>query len=162
MSDGGIQWWQEAGIQQEYEAYLDATQPEIEMPKISEMTQSKYLKQSDVDGEMVVTITKVGQGNLAKEGEPAEMKWMVRMAEFDKPMVINATNIKRLAKACGSDDTDDWTGKKATLYVDHDVEFGGNIVGGLRFRGTPPTIVTQRPAKQTGGTFDDMPDDVPF
>lgn len=132
------------------------------MAKISEMTQSKYLKQSDVPDEMTVTITKVGQGNLAKEGDPVDMKWMVRLAEFDKPMVINATNIKRLAKACGSDDTDDWIGKKVTIYVDHDVEYAGNIVGGLRFRGTSPTIITQRPAKPTGSTFDAMDDDVPF
>lgn len=105
------------------------------MAKIGEMIESKYLKQSDVEDEVTVTITKVGKANIAKEGDTPEYKWMIRFNEFTKPMVLNSTNIKRLARACNSEDTDEWTGKKVVLYVDHDVEFAGNVVGGLRIRG---------------------------
>lgn len=133
------------------------------MPKIGEMVESKYLKQSDVHDEMVVTITKVGKRNIAREGDAPEYKWMVALKEFSKPMVLNSTNIKRLAKACQSDDTDDWIGKRVTLYVDPDVEYAGNIVGGLRFKSSPVAPeVTQRKPTQTGAPFDDMADDVPF
>ena len=159
MEDGGLQWWQESGVQQEYEAWMDNFNEE-NMPKISEMTQSKYLKQSDIDEEVIVTIAKIGQGNLSKEGDAPDMKWMVRLVEFDKPMVINTTNIKRLAKACGSDDTDDWIGKKVTLYVDHDVEFAGNIVGGLRFRGSPVKAVA--PKTDFDKMLDNGGQDIPF
>ena len=64
------------------------------MAKMGEMIESKYLKQSDVtDDEALVTIVKVGKGNIAKEGEEPEFKWMIRFQEFSKPMIINSTNI---------------------------------------------------------------------
>ena len=133
------------------------------MPKIGEMIESKYLKQSDVHGESVVTIQKVGKANVAREGDEPEYKWLIRLEEFSKAMVLNSTNIKRLAKACGSDDTDDWIGKQVTLYVDPDIEFAGNVVGGLRFRGQAPAPKTrQQMPRQTGAVGDDMADDVPF
>lgn len=133
------------------------------MAKIGEMIESKYLKQSDVDADVVVTIEKVGKANVAPKGEEAEYKWLIRFTEFPKPMVLNSTNIKRLAKACASDDTDEWTGKQVVLYVDPDVEFAGNVVGGLRIRAHKAAPVTKQVApKQTGGKFDDLADDIPF
>jgi hypothetical protein len=132
--------------------------------KIGEMIESKYLKQSDVDEDRVVTVVKVGKANVAKEGEEPEYKWLIRFKEFNKPMVLNSTNIKRLAKACASDDTDEWVEKQVVLYVDPDVEFAGNVVGGLRVRahkaGQNQTRQVMPP--QNGGRFDDVPDDVPF
>jgi len=100
------------------------------------MIESKYLKQTDVHDETLVTVVKVGKANVAREGDEPEFKWLIRFKEFTKPMVLNSTNIKRLARACG-DDTDEWTGKQVMLYVDPDVEFAGNVVGGLRVRGLP-------------------------
>lgn len=133
------------------------------MAKIGEMIDSKYLKQSDVNDEAVVTIEKVGKANVARKGDEPELKWLIRFREFEKPMVLNATNIKRLAKACNSDDTDEWVGKQVTLFVDHDVEFGGNIVGGLRVKAhrSQPESKQVMPPK-TGGKFDDMADEIPF
>lgn len=134
------------------------------MAKVGQMIESNYLKQSDVDGDVTVTVVKVGQKNIAKQGDEPEMKWLVRFEEFPKPMVLNATNIKRLARACGSDDTDDWTGQQAVLYVDPDIEFAGNVVGGLRIKSLLKAAPETRHQKQppTGGKFDDMEDDIPF
>ena len=133
------------------------------MAKIGEMIDSKYLKQTDVEDEILVTVVKVGKANVARKGDEPEYKWLVRFKEFEKPMVLNSTNIKRLAKACDSEDTDEWTDKQVTLYVDPDVEFGGNIVGGLRIRAAKKaTGIRQEPSKTTGGRFDDMEDEIPF
>ena len=138
------------------------------MAKVGEMIESKYLKQSDVQDDTPVTIAKVGKANVAREGDEPEYKWLIRFNEFSKPMVLNSTNIKRLARSCNSDDTDEWIGKKVVLYVDPDVEFGGNVVGGLRIRAMKgqgngaskdPNIEAQLASK---GKFDDMADDVPF
>jgi hypothetical protein len=133
------------------------------MAKIGEMIESKYLKQSDVDTDRIVTVEKVGKANVAPKGEEPEFKWLIRFTEFTKPMVLNSTNIKRLAKACNSDDTDEWIGKQVTLYVDPDVEFAGNVVGGLRIRAHKQPVQTRSVMPpQNGGKFDDMADDVPF
>ena len=134
------------------------------MAKVTDMIESKYLKQADVDGEMIGTITKVGRGNIAKEGDEPEHKWMIRFAEFSKPMILNSTNIKRLARACKSEDTDDWIGKKVMLYVDPDVEFAGNVVGGLRIKTYVAPVPQPRAAKDggPGAGMDDMESDIPF
>ena len=103
------------------------------MAKISEMTPSKYLKQHDAEDDTLVTVAKVGEANIAKEGEPAEVKWLIRFKEFDKPMVLNRTNISLLGTFLG-DDTDDWIGKQVILYNDESIQFQGKVTGGLRFK----------------------------
>lgn len=128
--------------------------------RTSEMIESKYLKQADVPEPVIVTVGKIGKVNLAKEGDAEEMKWAIRFKEFQKPMLLNSTNIKLLEKACGSDDTDDWVGKEVILYNDENVTFGGQVVGGLRIR-RQQAAPTRRSAP-AGAAMSDMEDDIPF
>ena len=136
------------------------------MARTSDMIESKYLKQADAPDPVIVTVTKIGKINIAKEGDPPEDKWAVRFKEFGKPMLLNSTNIKLLEKACGSDDTDDWIDKEVVLYTDESVSFGGQVVGGLRIRRQQAAPArkapTQPDAGKNGGGFDDMDDDIPF
>ena len=105
------------------------------MAKISEMLPSSYLKQSDTDENGVIcTVSKVEQKNVARDDEAPEHKWIVYFAEIEKAMVLNSTNINALAKACNSDDTDDWVGKEVVLYVDPTIGYGGKVTGGLRIK----------------------------
>lgn len=135
-----------------------------DMPNIGQMIESKYLKQSDVDGEVEVTILKVGQLNVAREDAEPEMKWAAKFQEFKKPMVLNSTNLQLLAKACESEESDDWIGKKVVIYADPNVSFGGKLVGGLRVKLPIKARTPARTALHGGGNtkFDDMEDDVPF
>lgn len=117
------------------------------MPKISEMLPSNYLKQSDFPEDYVVTVRSIERKNIAMDGKPADYKWLAHYAEFEKPMVLNSTNIQLMSKACGSDDTDDWIGKQVIVYVDENVSFGGELVGGLRIRKHKQAApVTPKPA----------------
>lgn len=127
------------------------------MPKIGEMIESKYLKQADIDDEAEVTVVGVKKANIAKEHEEPEYKWLIKFGEFSKPMVLNTTNIQLLAKACASEDTDQWKGKKVLLYVDENVSFGGKLTGGLRIRSMRKVA-----ADDTTKALVDMDDDVPF
>lgn len=105
------------------------------MAKIGTMLESKYLKQSDVDQDYIVTIAGLEHVNVAaQDADKDEFKWVIRFEEFDKPMVLNSTNIQLLAKACGSDETDDWVGKQVIVYSDPNVSYGGKLVGGLRIK----------------------------
>lgn len=121
--------------------------------KASDMIESKYLKQADVDDDTPVTVKGLKKVNVARDDEEAEYRWSVTFHEFDKPMILNATNIKRMTKALG-DDTDDWIGNSVILYVDPDIEFGGNVVGGLRIKA--------RKAASKPARTNDAADDVPF
>lgn len=126
------------------------------------MTESKYLKQSDVPEEKLVTVKKLTKVNVARDDETPEYRWTVQFEELPKPMVLNVTNIKRMGKALG-DDTDDWTGKQIVVYVDPDIEYAGQIVGGLRVRASRAKHIKQP-------TMDDInrdmskasDDDIPF
>jgi hypothetical protein len=156
------QWWQQVG---QYAAWTGSAlrQDEDKHMKIGDMIESKYLKQSDVDGETLVTVASLKKVNVARDDEDPEYRWTVKFEELPKPMVLNATNIKRMGKALG-DDTDGWAGKQVVVYVDPDIEFGGNVVGGLRIRAT-----TRRPNNGKPLSVDEVnrkaaaaADDVPF
>lgn len=127
------------------------------MPKISEMLPSNYLKQADFPEDYVVTVRAIERKNIAMDGKPADYKWLAHYEEFEKPMVLNSTNIQLMSKACGSDDTDDWIGKQVIVYVDENVSFGGELVGGLRIRKhkqaapVAPKASPRAPAAKTAG-----------
>jgi hypothetical protein len=126
--------------------------------KFSQMVESKFLKKEDVDGDMTVTIQKFGQMNVAPEDKPEEKKWAVKFKEFNKPMILNSTNIQMMQLATGCDDANEAVGKQVCLYVDHSIMYAGKIMGGLRIK---PVSRTQPSVGATGG-FDDLTDDVPF
>ena len=130
------------------------------MPRTSEMVSSKYLKGADVPDPVIVTIRGVKQVNVAKEDAEPEYKCACKFAEFEKPMILNVTNIRIAEKALG-EDTDQWIGKEIELYFDENVSFGGELVGGLRFRRK------QQPAKkmsidEANKKLKEMQDDSPF
>jgi hypothetical protein len=105
------------------------------MAKVNEMLPSSYLKQSDFDENgLIVTVSGIENKNIAKEDQEPEHKWIVYFKEFEKGMVLNSTNIQALARACDSDDTDDWAGHEVVVYVDPSVGYAGKVTGGLRIK----------------------------
>lgn len=138
---------------------------ENKMANINTMVQSKYLKTADVPDPIIVTIRGIKQVNMAKEGDAPELKYAIFFRELDKPMILNATNIHICAKVCQSEETNDWKGKEIILYTDPNVSFGGQVVGGLRFRGQEkaPVKAAPRPTKpSTTAGLAEMPDDIPW
>jgi len=145
----------------------DESETESEMPKTSEMRESKFLKQGDVGQGALLTITGCEPHNVAKEGAEPEMKWCLTFAESEKPLVLNSTNIQLCERIFGSDDTDNWVGKKVVLYTDPNISFQGKVVGGIRVRApktakastaTPVAVkATPLPAPVEELTDDDIP-----
>ena len=102
--------------------------------RIGEMKETKYIKKEDVGEGKLVTIAKMEQQNVAMDDQPEEIKWIIHFQEFNKGMVLNWTNIQLIAKAVGSEETENWIGKKIVIYEDPNVSFGGKLVGGIRVR----------------------------
>jgi len=119
------------------------------MPKVSEMIQSKFLRKEDVDDELIVTIKDVVLEDMPGDGD--ERRWCLQLKELPKAMVLNSTTIRVLEKAYGAD-TDAWRSQKVVLYVDPNVSFRGQVVGGLRLR---PQKAKARPAKAPAEEFND-------
>jgi len=119
---------------------------------VSELTNSKFLKQDDVPQPQLVTIKAVSKENVSPPNQPSKMRGVMYFEELTKPMVLNKTNLNRCQQAFRSGDTDDWVGQKIVVFVDNEVEYGGEIVGGLRLRapkGQKPKV-------------EDLENDIPF
>ena len=110
------------------------------------MSESKWLKKEDVgepgDGTMV-TIRGLKQTNVARDDDEPEMKWIIKFDEFNKPMVINTTNLKLAAMILGEKMTEKWAGKTIEVFHDPSVSFGDKLVGGIRFRKVGKTHARQ-------------------
>ena len=89
-----------------------------------------YLRKEDLSGPTDVTLTDV-------RAEPVpgtnRRKLVVQFREFEKPLILNSTNTKRLAAIFGTNNTASWRGP-ISLFVDESVEYAGNTIGGIRVR----------------------------
>lgn len=132
------------------------------MPDISQMTESKFLKRADVGAGKLLTIQECQQENVAKEGQPPEMKWCVFFQETEKPLVLNRTNGELIAMITGERNSDNWGGHKVVLYDDPSISYGGKLVGGIRIR-APKNRAAAPLTKQVPVDLpNDEEDDIPF
>jgi hypothetical protein len=114
------------------------------MPSISKMIPSNFLKVSDIaedgnDGELDLTIADVRPEELKNDGEP-RTKWVAYFKEHERGLVLNTTNLKSLAKLCGSDLSEDWVGKRVRLFVTP-VQFKSEMINAIRIKAAPPMDV---------------------
>ena len=123
------------------------------MVRVTEMIKSKFLKKDDIPNERNLTIS--GCSLQTMPGFDAEERWVLTFRELAKGLPLNDTTIRVLGKAYGSD-SDEWVGRTVCLYVDHSVEFKGQIVGGLRLRPILQPKGAASPAEK------DPDDDMPF
>lgn len=133
---------------------------ENEMPKVSEMIQSKFLRKEDFDEDQVCTIKSV---QLEEMQQSNDTKWVLYFSEHAKGMVLNTTTIRVLEKAFG-DDSEVWIGKRVKVYVDPNVSFQGRVVGGLRLM-PPRTTAAAKPAPRPtapAAAHEEFNDEVPF
>jgi len=101
--------------------------------------ESRYLKHQDLEGnDWVVTIKNVTRDDIKDRDGTSKKKFILHFNEVDKGLVLNTTNMNMLYKLLLSDDSDDWTGKRITLYVKEDIEMGGEIMSGIRIRAKLP------------------------
>ena len=99
-------------------------------PNANDFLGGNYLKKEDIDGEITATVTDVWSEVVLNAGRK---KLVVSFREFEKPLILNKTNIKRFARIFGTGDTKAWRGP-VTLYVEPGVEYAGRVVGGIRVR----------------------------
>ena len=128
------------------------------MPRMNDLFPTNYLKAADFeDGDAILTIAGLEQQTLG-QGRDAAEKWIVYFREVDKGLVLNKTNAGTIAKLYG-DDTDDWIGKKVTLYST-EVQFQSEMVEAIRIRSKMPKGGGKKPVLPASAEEDDA--DVPF
>jgi len=143
----------------EHEQYLAAGLPLTRSKKdtnmgmtLDDFSPSKYLKKEDIDGEVIVTIKGIKKQNMARDDAEPEYKHILYFDEYEKGMVLNKTNGKRIFNAYPN--TDQWKGKKIRLTVDENVEYAGKIVGGLRVSVPKGGMIAGKTSEEINREFD--------
>jgi hypothetical protein len=104
--------------------------------KIGAAFPSKYIKVEDLQGRRVtatidsVTVEEIGQG------DDKDTKPVVYFFGKEKGLALNRTNAATLTDILGTDETDDWHGKRIVLYPDKTM-FQGKRVACIRVAEAP-------------------------
>ena len=93
----------------------------------------------DPGQDMVLTIKSVGRETITGTGGKKEDCPVCRWVEDQKPMILNVTNMKTIAKMYGPY-IEHWAGKRVQIYAST-TKFGGDVVECLRIRKDPPEDV---------------------
>lgn len=95
---------------------------------------SNYVKAKDVKEPITLTVTAV-EAETFKDDNGAERESLVLYAkEIEQGVVMSKSALSQVVEIFGSEETEEWTGKKIVLFNDPNVTFKGKRVGGLRFR----------------------------
>ena len=88
--------------------------------KLSEMFPSRFVKGDELNGKSVtVTIARVAAETVRPSpGSPEETKFALYFTESKsgRGVILSKVLATQIARALGSDDTDDWPGRRITLY----------------------------------------------
>ena len=86
--------------------------------KVNTMFPSRFLQGKDLQGRAVtVTIAKIQLESMRPTPQSPEIeKYVLYTEEGKKGIVLSKTLANQIARVVGSDETDDWLGKKVTLY----------------------------------------------
>jgi len=117
-------------------------------------SESKYLAKEDAGTEGLNLTIKGFKRETVGSGKDADERAVIYFEEDVKPMVLNKTNKNRIKHYLGVSTSEEAAGKVINAYNDPDVEYGGEIIGGLRLRGAQDGAVV--PSEE------DFNDDIPF
>ena len=120
-----------------------------------------YLKadQLPLDGE-IRSVVSCSQQPIKDAAGKEELRWILYLDGGLKPLIMNATNIKRAVGAFGTAETDDWIGQDIVVFQDASIEYGGVVTGGVRLRAVKPPAKPRRNTKADNARLD--ADDIPF
>ena len=107
---------------------------------INDLFPSKYLRASDLgDRQFHVTMAGLRTEQMPKQGKKGqtEQKAILFFRGTEKGLILSATNARTIAELHGPE-TNDWPGKRITLYVEFNVEAFGKKYNVVRVRPTVP------------------------
>ena len=91
--------------------------------------------------DLIVTISYVAEEEVTGNNGRKENEVVAHFSDFEKPMILNKTNLKTIQMICHSPYIEEWTGHQIQIYYDPTVKFGRETVGGLRIRPFKPKVI---------------------
>lgn len=132
------------------------------MPDVRKMYEKDFLYAYDLEGrDVTVTIERVAAGTLTGKGGKSNKKPVLYFKGSKKGLGLCITNARTINALYGSFNSDDWIGKKITLYPTT-TTFGADTVECIRIRNVIPkgkaeTMKDDVPTPEPVGTEDDAP-----
>lgn len=113
------------------------------------LRENTYLGQHDFDpGEKkTLTVARVVSDQVTDDKGRKKKEPIMHFSEAVKPMIMNATNCRKMEEISGSRYVEQWAGIRIVVSVDPSVVFGKKVVGGLRIVGR-----VSAPAQGTSGS----------
>lgn len=122
---------------------------------------SDWLRSVDIEGkgEPTVTIARVVGGEVTGVGGKKNKKPVLYFEGKSKPLAIGATIGKAIERMYGPK-TEEWVGKRITLYVTTTNAMSGEVVSCIRVRPTVPVGKTKAAALESPPPADEDEDEV--
>lgn len=105
--------------------------------KVAQLHPSLYLKAADIEEDVSVVIQDLKMESMKDNEGNEEQKPVLFFLGFDKALVLNSTNKKRILAQHPAEDTDEWRGKRITLTKEW-VEAFGKADWAIRVKMLPP------------------------
>ena len=119
--------------------------------KANELCPSPNLQALDIGTDLGDSVNVTIKGfDKSEVGKEKQVRSRLFVEEFDRPLVINRTNVKALIDLFGND-TADWIGESFNLYVS-ETSFNGDTVRCLRVRAVKVEKVVEDKAAGTKST----------
>jgi hypothetical protein len=99
-------------------------------PDARDFLGGNYLRKEDLSAPTTVTINAVRSVDVPNA---VRRKLVVWFREITKPLILNKTNTRKMVELFRTTDTSQWKGT-ITIYIDENVHYGGQVVGGIRLR----------------------------
>ena|SRR5688572_4912440 len=127
------------------------------MARISDVYGGSYLKAEDLKGrEAGVTIEEVTYTKIEDK-----KRAVLHFTGKDKQLLLNITNANMIAEILGTDEMDEWVGKRLTLYTAR-VDFQGKRVDAIRVKKYKPAAKPKpEPEPEPEPADDEVPDNTP-
>lgn len=130
------------------------------MPRVSDVYGGNWMTADDLQGrEANVTIESVSIHDMNDGKKKAALHFVGK----DKALLLNVTNGNTIAEMFGTDEMDDWEGKRIRLYVAK-VDFQGKRVPAIRVKEAPNSRPAPPPPPPPPVDPDESltDDDIPF
>ncbi len=106
----------------------------VKLKDVTKVQNRRFLKKADLSKELRLTIREVLEEDVALEGAPEKLRFVLYFEEFEKALILKWNIAKAIESVTGSSDMDSWAGQPIVVYHDPDVCYQGRKVGGIRVR----------------------------
>lgn len=102
---------------------------------LDQMFPRRYASGEDLQGRAVMVTIEIVQAETMRpgQGRPEETKYVLYTVEGKKGIILSRELAKQIAQITGESDTDNWPGKKITVYP-QPMTVGGRPVVAIRAR----------------------------